>query len=99
MYACERCGRAVSAGACQIHHRKPRGLGGSSDPLINSPSNLLLLCSRCHIEVERDRTVAYEQGWLVRYRHDPARFPVWLAGRGFCFLTAHGDVEEIDDDD
>lgn len=99
LMACERCGAAVSQGGCQVHHRKPRGSGGSSDPEINSPANLLLLCPTCHLQVERDRSVAYEQGWLVRREHDPEKTPVWLAGRGYCFLTPRGDIEEIEEID
>lgn len=98
LWACERCGRTVSRDCCQQHHRQPRGAGGSSDPKINLPSNLLLLCSTCHLQVERDRSVAYEQGWLVRRGHDPAKTPVWLAGRGFAWLTDDGSIEEIDEE-
>jgi 5-methylcytosine-specific restriction endonuclease McrA len=87
---CERCGRG---GPEQIHHRKPRGAGGTSDPHINSPSNLLALCSECHREVERNRTVAYEQGWLVHRKANPALTPVWLAFRGFSLLTSDGQIE------
>lgn len=88
---CERCGRRPVE---QIHHRKPRGAGGSSDPAINSPANLLALCSPCHLEVEQDRAVSYEQGWLVRRDHDPALSRVWLAGIGYSFLAGDGSVEE-----
>lgn len=87
---CERCGRARPE---QIHHRKPRGAGGTSDPEINSPVNLLALCSPCHLAVERDRSVAYEQGWLVRREHNPATTPVWLAFRGYSLLTPVGTIE------
>lgn len=97
LWTCERCGANVSQASCQIHHRKPRGSGGSSDPEINSPANLLLLCSGCHLWVERNRTTSYEQGWLVRRQHDSAKSPVWLAGRGFCFLTKTGTVDEVDE--
>lgn len=96
LMTCERCGRAVSHTACQIHHRRPRGAGGSRNPETNSPANLILLCNECHTWVESNRATSYEQGWLVRREHDPAKSPVWLAGRGFCFLTVHGDIEETD---
>lgn len=89
-HCCERCGRARPE---QIHHRKPRGAGGSRDPAINSPSNLLALCSQCHVEVESDRTKAYEQGWLVHRENDPAVVPVWLAFRGYSLLAVDGTVE------
>ena len=71
-------------------------MGGSSGPEINYPSNLLLLCSECHSWIEKNRSTSYEQGWLVKREHQPVKTPVWLAGRGFCFLTDEGDIEEID---
>lgn len=94
--SCERCGCARPE---QIHHRKPRGAGGSSDPAINLPSNLLAVCSPCHLAIERDRTVAREQGWLVRFEHDPAKRHVWLAGRGYCYLNDDGSITEVDDEE
>lgn len=93
--SCERCGFAPPS---QLHHRKPRGAGGTSDPAINLPSNLLALCAPCHLEVERDRDVAREQGWLVRNEHNPANRPVWLAGRGYCFLTDDGSIHDTDEE-
>lgn len=92
--SCERCGFARPE---QLHHRKPRGAGGSSDPAINSPSNLLAVCAPCHLSIERDRSVSREQGWLVRFEHDPATTPCWLAGRGFAFLTDSGDIQETEE--
>lgn len=90
---CERCGRARPD---QIHHRKPRGAGGTSDPAINFPSNLLALCTMCHLEVERDRSVSYEQGWLVRREHDPALSKVWIVGKGFVLLTDVGGMTDVE---
>lgn len=92
---CERCGRRPME---QIHHREPRGMGGTSDPAINSACNLLGVCSPCHLAIELDRTVAYEQGWLVRRGHNPAKTPVWLAGRGFVLLTDAGDIHEFEEE-
>lgn len=85
---CEVCG---SLGE-QIHHRKPRGMGGSKDPAINSPANLLLLCSRCHAGVESDRDDARERGLLVRFDSLPTVTPVLLQ-RGRVLLTDEGDCE------
>lgn len=65
---CLRCGRPGS----QIHHRLPRGAGGTSNPKINSPSNLVWLDFACHAEIESHRTVSYRTGWLVRRGADPA---------------------------
>ena len=59
---CERCGTWADQG--QVHHRKPRQMGGTSRPEINDASNLVLLCQLCHDDVESHRTDAYEAGWL-----------------------------------
>ena len=74
---CERCGQPGE----QIHHRKPRGMGGTSDPAINAFPNLVLVCVTCHDEIERNRQMAYESGWLVHRWQDPAEVTAWdLAG-------------------
>lgn len=81
---CELCGRLLHDGTTwltdrhSIHHRRPRGAGGSSWSGINLPSNLLLLCGDattpdgCHAFVEAHRTSAYDEGWLVHQAQDPA---------------------------
>jgi 5-methylcytosine-specific restriction protein A len=89
---CERCGHNVEDRPAAVHHRRPRGMGGSRRPDTNSPCNLLLLCDPCHLTVESSRQISRERGWLVRQEHDPATRPVWLAGRGWSFLTPDGDV-------
>lgn len=65
---CELCGRA---GNGNVHHRKPRGMGGSKDPAINLPSNLLWLCgsatTRCHRLVESQRVESLRLGRLVPF--------------------------------
>lgn len=63
---CCRCGEPGET----IQHRIPRGMGGSRhNPRINLPSNLLWVCGdgtrKCHGHMERERTEAYENGWLV----------------------------------
>lgn len=86
---CRRCG----APTWQIHHRKPRGMGGTRDPLINDPSNLVLLCGSgttgCHGWVEMHRTAAREQGWLVSQHADPRYQPIDHEGQ-LLFLTSEG---------
>lgn len=77
----------------QIHHRKPRGLGGSSDPAINLPSNLALLCHRCHGTVESRRELAYRHGWLVHREHNPAEAPFLLLAFEPVYLTDSGAYE------
>lgn len=86
---CVRCG----APATNIHHRRPRGMGGTRDPLANDPSNLLCLCGSgttgCHGWIESHRAEALRDGWLVSKWADPATIPIavghraiWLDHRG-----------------
>lgn len=82
--ACERCGRTIT-GDYSIHHRRPRGSGGSKDPATNSPANLLLLggsgTTGCHGLTERYRSSALHFGWLVHQGHNPADVPVMYRNR------------------
>lgn len=93
---CERCGRSVENVRAAVHHRRPRGMGGTIRPGTNCPSNLLLLDEACHLSVESSRQISRERGWLVRQEHDPSRVPVWLAGRGWHLLTADGGTTPIE---
>jgi len=78
---CERCGTRDSP-YWSLHHRKPRGMGGSKDPAINSPANLLYLCGSgttgCHGWVESNRTLAREAGLLLYRNDEPVQIPVQL---------------------
>ena len=85
---CERCGQP----GVHIHHRKPRGMGGTSDPAINAAPNLVFLCLSCHEYVERNRTHAYDAGWLVHRWDDPSQVPA-LTLEGFeIHFNADGTV-------
>jgi hypothetical protein len=88
---CERCGTFLNIYAAHDHHRKPRQMGGGTDPLqyINSPSNRLYLCPWCHTDVESDRDLSYLSGWLVHRGDDPAKVPVKLWD-GWFVLNRHG---------
>lgn len=78
---CERCGKTIT-GDYSIHHRKPRGMGGTKDPVANSPANLILLCGSatspdgCHTTVERFRRSAMATGFIVARTADPSKVPV-----------------------
>ena len=55
-YQCQRCGDTRDL---HIHHRLPRGRGGTHDP-----ENLVTLCGwRCHVWVEGNPEKAREEGW------------------------------------
>ena len=75
--SCELCYGGLSSSS--VHHRRPRGMGGSKDPAINEPSNLLVICGSgttgCHGYVESHRAEAYQNGWLVRTGYVPDTVP------------------------
>jgi len=83
---CERCERSIANYPASIHHRRPRGMGGSIPDGIDSSENCVLLCGSgttgCHGWVEHNRAVATDQGWLVPRRdpRDPADVPVYIGG-------------------
>lgn len=97
--ACERCGHTITNDAFgySVHHRIPRQMGGSKDPRISMPSNLLLLCGSgvtgCHGAVESSRMLAFDAGWLVHRTSDPREEMVlyrdqwaWLDDDGHVFF-------------
>jgi hypothetical protein len=55
-------------------------MGGSKDPRLNLPANLITLCGSgttgCHGWVEEHPLEAREFGWAVRRGRDPAEVPV-----------------------
>lgn len=98
---CELCHRPVgglNGLPFSRHHRRPRGMGGSSAPWVNDVSNLLLVCGTattpdgCHRMIETSRLVAYDNGWLIGYssQYLPAEVPVRIARIGVVYLTDDG---------
>lgn len=79
--ACELCFRPD---ANNVHHRRPRGMGGSKLGWIDEPENLLFLCGSgttgCHGFIESRRAASYQLGWLLRVGFVPAHVP-------YCDLT------------
>lgn len=83
-----------------VHHRRPRRMGGSRDPLTNDPTNLMLLSPEAHEHVEKNRTEAYERGWLVRQDAIPAVVPVVVLVDGqvaYVLLTDDGQYRSVED--
>lgn len=59
---CVWCGNRYA----EVHHRYRRGMGGSRDPLINDPRNLLSACTFHHRYAESQRTESREvNGWCT----------------------------------
>ncbi len=68
--------RACTRAAEQMHHRRPRRMGGSTAPDVNGAANLVDLCAWHHRWVEFHRTAAAAMGLLLSARANPARVPV-----------------------
>lgn len=96
---CERCGRGVEGQVASIHHRKPRRMGGTRDPEINSLSNLMLLCGSgtggCHGMVEKARQESRDLGFLVGSVQNPSGVPVLVYGKGACYLESDGSYTPV----
>ena len=90
---CERCGKALN-GPHSVHHRQPRGMGGPSNPEVNNPSNLLVLCGTgttgCHGWIESNREYATLRGFLVPRPLHPADTPVQLHDTRWVTLDPAG---------
>lgn len=98
---CIACGTAVvdpdtmqPYATWSIQHRTARGMGGTRNPAINAPANLLVLCgdgvSGCHGYVEHHRTWAQDHGFAVSRYQDPELIPVVHFLYGLAFLTESG---------
>ena len=74
---CEVCGLAAPQ---QIHHRRPRGAGGTKRPESNQAANGLAACQECHAMVESNRIHALDRGWLVPQNLAPDGVPVVFHG-------------------
>jgi hypothetical protein len=97
-WACERCGvdlRGERGSGWSIHHRRPRGMGGTRRPDTNSPVNLLAVCgsgnTACHGEIESNRAHAQECGWLVPQVLNPAEVAVLITNDRWRYLNELGD--------
>ena len=88
----DRCWGCGAYGQHDVHHRRGRGSGGTSDPRIGyGLANLILLCRSCHQWAEANFRDARARGLRVRQSEDPASVPlyrhdsdtpVWLTHRG-----------------
>lgn len=92
---CVACGVSIVNQPGSVHHRKPRGMGGTSKN--DDPSNLITLCGTattgCHQQVEAHRGHAREQGLLVRMRHAPDMVPVRHWDGRLYWLNRDGSIE------
>lgn len=92
---CETCG--VAKRDMQIHHRRPRRLGGSRLTATNEAANGLHLCGNCHQGIESDRELSYAHGLILWARQEPDEVAVMLLGK-WWFLTNDGCALRAYDD-
>lgn len=100
---CFRCGELVDLSArglaFSLHHRRPRGAGGTSLWWVNLPSNGVLLCGSGttgdHGWVERNRHEARELGYLVPLNGilTPSQVPIVRYDGALVYLTDDGQAE------
>lgn len=102
---CEVTGERLRAGQWSIHHRMPRGMGGTDRPDINGLANLVAVTGDgtrgVHGWIESNRALARDLGWLVPREGgpEPADAPfVLYSGRRVllhptspCYEPAPGD--------
>jgi hypothetical protein len=98
-FTCERCGKKLGEGEhVSVHHRTPRGMGGSHDQSLNLMSNLMALCGSgttgCHGWIESHRQKSMENGWLVLRGVDASTVPVVVRGIP-VYLNNEGTYDRI----
>jgi 5-methylcytosine-specific restriction protein A len=91
-------GRCIGCGRSDLtaQHRRPRGMGGTSEVSIGHPANGVPLCGDgvrgCHGWAEKNRTDALLLGWLLG-PHEPAvGTPFW--SRIWGWRAWHVDDED-----
>lgn len=94
---CELLIPMVCTGMAQVmHHRRPRGIGGTRRVDTNQPSSALHICDACHRHLETvERGVARSNGWLVSQYASPVNVPVFYRGRVRLLLTNEGGFAPI----
>jgi hypothetical protein len=102
-YACVCCGRSVLGQPYSLQHRVARGMGGTSDPAINYPENLLTMLGTgttgCHGRVEsRSDPDDRKNGYWLHRGESPLLIPVRVfSGHGpgaEKYLTADGGYSD-----
>jgi Predicted restriction endonuclease len=97
-YLCEVCDLGIGGPRglyWQVHHRRPRQMGGTRWEGCNLASNLLIVCATCHADIESRRQHALDTGRLVLNGVDPATVPV-LIGQHWVLLTNDFGFERPD---
>jgi 5-methylcytosine-specific restriction protein A len=80
----------------QVHHRRPRGAGGTQRPESNEAANLVVVCLTHHSWLESQRELARQRGYLVPQHANPEDVPIVWCGV-HVYLRADGSVEPVDE--
>lgn len=100
-HSCVSCGAVLVGRPYSLQHRVARGMGGSRQPWINSPVNLLVLCGTattpggCHLLCEQRDPGMHDRGLWLTTDQDPAEVPVYVRsewGYERYWLTADGGL-------
>ena len=75
--------------AQEMHHRRTRGNGGTSDPASSQVSNALALCRNCHHWAGQNFRLAEALGMCVYQAHRPDARPALIWGE-WCLLGDDG---------
>jgi hypothetical protein len=73
----------------EIHHRRPRGMGGTKRQESGTAANGLFVHPKCHAMAESQRNTALANGWLVSQTAEPEDVPV-LRVNERVFLRSDG---------
>lgn len=82
-------GRCLGCGRTDLtaQHRRPRGMGGTSDVTIGHPANGVPLCGDgirgCHGWTEKNRTDGLLLGWLLAAGEPAVGTPFWSFNMGW----------------
>lgn len=88
----ERCAKCGISNNLQVHHRRPRGKGGTLLRWVNQPANLITLCLTCHADVESHREQAKDMGYIIPQGIAQAREVKLWTWRGWVLLGNNGEL-------
>lgn len=80
----------------ELHHRRPRGAGGTKAPAVNRAANALAVCQPCHQLIESQRAAARAAGFLVSlHETHPAQIAVLYRNSRLVILDDFGGTHDM----